>query len=213
MTDSSSSNADEAAASRRQLLPAPERRPGRCSFDWLLQRRHSHRGFEADSLTEQQIAELLWAAGGTTEAHTEQGFVRHTIPSAGAIYPLEFYFLDARGMAHYDPAWHALEWLTSDDLRAPLAQAALNQSCVREAPAILVIAAEPARTRAKYGERGDRYVMIEAGCACQNVLLQATELQLGAVPVGAFDDEAAARALRLPEERGVLLLIPLGQPQ
>ena|GEM_PF-5808387 len=44
------------------------------------------------------------------------------------------------------------------------------------------------RTAAKYGDRAERYVHVEAGHATQNVLLECTALGLGAVPVGAFDD-------------------------
>jgi SagB-type dehydrogenase family enzyme len=67
-------------------------------------------------------------------------------------------------------------------------------------------------TRWKYGERGQRYVYIEAGHAAQNLLLQATALGLGAVPVGAFHDEQVEKLLKLPKDQRVLYLIPVGWP-
>ena len=45
------------------------------------------------------------------------------------------------------------------------------------------------RTRHKYGERGFRYVYIEAGHISQNISLQAVSLGLGSVTIGAFLDD------------------------
>jgi len=195
---------------RAQLLPPPDRQGGRRFAD-LLQRRRSVRSFAPDSLTMREIGQLLWAAGGTTAR--DERFMHRTTPSAGALYPLEFYLLDARGIARYDAQAHALEWVHAGDRRAELAQAALGQAWVREAPVVVVIAAEPERTKVKYGERGDRYVLMEVGLAAQNLLLQAVALDLAGVPVGAFDDRAADRALALPGNRSALLIIPLGRPR
>jgi hypothetical protein len=64
-----------------------------------------------------------------------------------------------------------------------------------------VITAVYARTVKKYGTRGRRYVELEAGHAAQNVLLQAVALGLAAVPIGGFDDQHLAQALRLPSDR------------
>ena len=81
------------------------------------------------------------------------------------------------------------------------------------APAVIVIAAVYARTAAKYGEeRSPRYVHLEAGHAAQNVLLQAVALNLGAVPIGAFEDEQVKQALALPSDQQPLYLIPVGHP-
>ena len=67
------------------------------------------------------------------------------------------------------------------------------------------------RRSVKYGERGERYVHIEAGHAAENVCLQAVALGLGTTVVGAFSDAEVKRLLGLGEE-GPLLLIPVGKP-
>jgi SagB-type dehydrogenase family enzyme len=87
------------------------------------------------------------------------------------------------------------------------------QSWVREAPAVFVIAAVYERTEGKYGSRAERYVILEAGHTCQNLLLQTVALDLGGVPVGAFDDDQVQAALELPPDHEPLYLVPVGHPQ
>jgi SagB-type dehydrogenase family enzyme len=65
------------------------------------------------------------------------------------------------------------------------------------AAAVFAVSAVYKRTTAKYGERGIRYVHMEAGHAAQNLLLQATVLGLGSVLVGAFTDERVRQILML----------------
>jgi SagB-type dehydrogenase family enzyme len=64
---------------------------------------------------------------------------------------------------------------------------ALEQSSLRDAAAVILIAAVYERTTAKYSARGMRYVHMEVGHAAQNVYLQAVALDLRTVAIGAFD--------------------------
>lgn len=189
-------------------LPAPVTA---APLDTLLRQRRSVRAFSDAALDLQGIGRLLWAAQGIT--HPEG---LRTAPSAGALYPLELYLvagdvqgLDA-GVYHYRPAGHELIRLWPGDPRAALARAALGQDWVGTAPAVAVFAAAYARTTRKYGERGVRYVHVEAGHAAQNLFLQAGALGLATVVVGAFDDAAVSRVLRLPGDVRPLLLMPVG---
>ncbi len=175
------------------------------SLEAVLAARRSAREFADRPLGEREIALLLWAAQGVTGSAGQR-----TAPSAGGLYPLEVYVVDASGVGHYRPANHVLEHRAGTGLRAALAHVALDQAHVRDAPVVLVIAAVSARSEAKYGDRGERYAILEAGHAAQNVLLQATALGLGAVPVGAFDDAAVQRVLDLPADHAPLELIPVG---
>jgi SagB-type dehydrogenase family enzyme len=188
-------------------LPPPARAPG-MALDEALSRRRSVREYDVRPLTPAEIGQLLWAAQGIT---SEQGF--RTAPSAGALYPLELYLLTAEGVFRYEPQHHRLALVGSDDARNALYQAALQQEPVRSAPAVFVLAAVYTRTSRKYGEvRSPRYVHMEAGHAAQNLLLEATALGLGAVPIGAFDDRQVQEALGLPADHRPLYLIPTGHP-
>lgn len=66
------------------------------------------------------------------------------------------------------------------------------------------------RSRGKYRARAARYVTLEATHCAQNLLLQAVAMGLGAVPVGAFSDEAVRARLGLPDEVTPYYLMPVG---
>jgi SagB-type dehydrogenase family enzyme len=114
------------------------------------------------------------------------------------------------GFFHYIPHNHQLLRVSDHDFIDDLAAVALGQQCIRESPAVIVIAAVYKRTEQKYGQRGERYVKVEAGHAAQNILLQAVSQGIGAVPVGAFYDEDVRKVLSLPPDHEPLYLIPLG---
>ena len=114
---------------------------------------------------------------------------------------------------HYLPQGHWVEMVSSSDVRQALWRPALLQNWVREAPAVFVITALYERTEHKYGSRAEQYVKLEAGHACQNLLLQAVALDLGAVPVGAFYDDQVQAALGLAADHKPLYLVPVGHPR
>lgn len=194
-------------------LPPP-RTVGEMSLEQALAERRSVRDFAAGSLTIQQVAQLLWAAQGVSDPVGG----RRTAPSAGALYPLEVYVVVGRvsgllaGVYRYVPGSHSLERVRAGPVAASLAEAALSQQVIARAPLTLVVTADFSRTTGKYGERGRRYVALEAGHAAQNVCLQAVALGLGSVPIGAFVDDSAARVLGLPPAETLLYLLPVGRP-
>ena len=192
-------------ASGETPLPAPITK-GTMSLEETLSGRRSVRAFSDRRLTSAEIAQLCWAGQGITDR--VRGL--RTSPSAGALYPIELFVITAGGVDHYQPASHTLRRHAGGDLRPALRRAALDQPVVADAPACLVMAADVAKTARKYGARAERFCLLEAGHVAQNILLQATALRLAGVPVGAFDDDAVARALRLPESLRALYLVPVG---
>jgi SagB-type dehydrogenase family enzyme len=156
-------------------------------------------------LTLEQISQLTWAAQGQ-DTHSYY----RTVPSAGATYPLDLFIVTGDGLFHYLPAKHSLEKLIDQDLRAALASAALGQDFIEAAPLTLVFAAQFSRTTGRYGQRGIRYVYMEAGHAAQNVHLQAEALGLGSVAVGAFDDASVSKVLSLPDYLEPLYMVAVG---
>lgn len=177
-----------------------------------LRNRRSRRAYSREALLLGELSQVLWSAQGITSAAG-----RRTVPSAGALYPLELHLLATHvkelpaGIYDYEPVRHALLQRRLADCRSELAVAAHEQACVRTAAAVLVIAAVFERTTQTYGDRGVRYVHMEVGHVAQNVYLQASSLNLGTVLVGAFDDREVKRVLELPQEEEPLGLMPLGR--
>ncbi|MHC4610270.1 MAG: SagB/ThcOx family dehydrogenase [Planctomycetota bacterium] len=180
---------------------------GAMSLEEAIARRRSVRELSSTPLPAEQIAQLCWAGQGITD---RAGGLR-AAPSAGALFPIELYVVTADGVEHYHPAEHCLTRHLDGDLRGALQQASLHQEAVADAPVCVVLAAVPERLAVKYGQRAERYCFVEAGHAAQNILLQAAALNLGGVPVGAFEDQKVARVLHLPATHRVLYLLPIGQ--
>ena len=191
-------------------LPEPSK-DGKKSLERTLTERRSIRDYSNENLTLKELSQLLWAAYGITDP---RGF--RTAPSAGALYPLEIFVVAGRvdglepGIYRYDPKRHEIIRVVEGDRREELSKAAVGQACVKNAAINMVITAVYERTTVKYGERGIRYVHFEVGHAAQNVLLQATALDLGAVPVGAFSDTEVKSILKLSEE-DPLYIIAIGR--
>ena len=195
---------------RERIRLPPPRSDGAFSVEQALAGRRSVRFYAPRPVRPDDLSLILWACQGISAP----GGLR-TAPSAGALYPLEVYLIAGEveglspGIYHYLPADHTLETIRSGDFRNELAVSALNQTAVRDAPAVLVIAAVYDRTTVKYGERGIRYVHMEAGHAAQNVYLQAAALGMGTVSIGAFNDREIQEILSLDNE-APLYLMPVG---
>ena len=160
------------------------------SIEEALLNRRSVRQFSSEPLTLEEVSQLVWAAQGITDPRGLR-----TAPSAGALYPLELYVVVGNiedlteGVYRYSPQEHELEKVLDGDLRADLSEAAMGQASVRGAAVDIVITAVYERTTVQYGDRGIRYVHLEAGHAAQNLCLQATAMDLGIVTAGAFSDD------------------------
>jgi SagB-type dehydrogenase family enzyme len=196
-------------------LPDP-RLKGEMSLEETILKRRSRRDFKDFPLTLGEVSQILWAAQGVTD---ETGL--RAAPSAGALYPLDIYVVVGsqgveglgEGVYHYFPQSHSLEATLEGDVRQTLARLSSGQMFIAEAPLSLLITAEYERTTKKYGERGERYVHMEAGHVAQNVYLQAEALGLGTVTVGAFQDEDISQALDLPPTYRPLYVMPIGHPE
>ena len=185
-------------------LPEPNK-DSSISLEQAITKRRSRRKFVSKTLTLEQIGQLCWAAQGQ-ETHS----CYRTAPSAGATYPLELLVVIHDGLFQYLPAKHSLERLTDQDLSAELALASWGQKFIEDAPLTLVFTAQFSRTTGRYGQRGIRYVYMEAGHAAQNVHLQAEALGLGSVAVGAFDDTIVSKVLSLPDNLEPLYMVIVG---
>jgi len=194
-------------------LPEPQT-DGTTSLEKTIKTRRTIRSFTSQQLTLEQFSQLLWAAYGITE---DRGYKR-AAASGGACYPMDVYAVVGRngikgmnaGIYHYEPMGHTVSLVLDGDLREEVARASLGQMWMATPPLSLVICAEYARITSRYGNRGVRYAMIEAGHIGQNIFLQAEALGLGAGIVGAYHDEDVIRVMTIPRSHEPLLIMPVG---
>jgi SagB-type dehydrogenase family enzyme len=161
----------------------------------VLAARRSRNTFAGGAVELGALATLLGAGYGVTHAEASSGdgpvFPHRTVPSGGGLYPLELYVLASEvdgldpGVYHYHPLKHRLELLRAGSPRAALAPALVLDSFL-EAAAGIVIAGVFWRSRFKYGLRGYRFTLLEAGQVAQNLVLAAAALGLRSCPCGGF---------------------------
>lgn len=75
----------------------------------------------------------------------------------------------------------------------------LNIMRMGTGPVDFIICANFKKTTVKYGDRGMIYVFMEAGHTAQNICLLATELGLGSLCIGAFNNEELQKILKCEE--------------
>lgn len=179
----------------------------------LLLKRKSVRKYADEALTLNELSKLLWATYGLVDSK------RHVAPSAGATFPIEVYVFARRveglepGIYRYDDRGHKLVLVKKGDFSRELSRACLDQRWVREAPVNIVLVAYYERTTRWYGERGFRYIYMEAGHVGQNIYLAATEMGLGTVAIGAFEDDELLKLIGLGENYIALYVFPVGKPR
>jgi SagB-type dehydrogenase family enzyme len=195
------------------LLPKPSL-DGKVSLEKTIKARRTIRDFKERPLFLVYLSQLLWAGQGITD--TKEG--KRAAPSGGALYPLDIYLIIGEngvegmepGVYHYLPEKHSISLISKGDRRKEIASVSLFQMWMAKAPVLFIITAEYRRITGKYGERGIRYALIEAGHVGQNLFLQAEALGLGAGIVGAFNDLEVSKVGGLPSKHEPLLIMPVG---
>jgi SagB-type dehydrogenase family enzyme len=158
---------------------------------------------------------LLDAAYG---AHCLDGRARRPVPSGGALYPLELYpaVIGVEGMKpgiyHYDPYARRLADLERSFER--LRDALVDPSLAASSSVAIVITGVFWRSRFKYGQRGYRFTLLEAGHVAQNLVLAAAGLELSALPLGGFYDREVERAIGVDgvDESALYVVLVGGAP-
>jgi len=187
-------------------IPLPASFPASTrSFDDVLMRRTSARSFGIGSVPFASVVKALVLAYGVTRSNQDTNYPRpfRAVPSGGALYPLEVYLHAAHvdglaaGLYHFDPEDRSLDVLRLGDATDEIAQFMVQADLFREAAATVLVTAVFIRSVFKYGDRGYRFILLEAGHLAQNMLLTWDEVGLAGVSIGGYLDRQADRYLRL----------------
>ncbi|MBX9971350.1 SagB family peptide dehydrogenase [Priestia aryabhattai] len=136
-------------------------------------------------LTLDDLSYLCWATYGKNAKGTRNA------PSGGALYPCELYLIVinadvSKGIYHYRPDEHLLEKI-NDDI-PDMSEYLMVTNGFENTSVIFVTSLIFDRTTFKYGDRGYRYALLEAGAMGQNLSLMATNLGLIATSFGGTSD-------------------------
>lgn len=92
-----------------------------------------------------------------------------------------------------------------------------NTGTIEHAPQVIAITAIKGRSGVERDgsyttNKGDSWLMFDAGIATQTLCLAAHEYGVGTVIMGIFDAEKVAELLQIPENEVVVALVPIGYP-
>ena len=200
-------------------LPPPEQ----CDASTLglheaIANRRSVRRFIDEPLSLSELSYLLWATQGVREIVNETATFR-TVPSAGARHAFETFLL-VNSAGELDPGLylyraldHELAMLdAADDIAARITEGCLGQEIVPRSAVTFIWAAVAERMTWRYGERGYRYLHLDAGHVCQNLYLASQSVGCGTCAIAAFDDDLMNETLGLDGvERFVVYIAVVGK--
>lgn len=173
------------------------------TLDDVLKNRKSIREFSKEPLSLKEISTLLFYSSGIIHKGETWDESSRPYPSAGARYPLEIYpvMLNSKeinnGIYHYNLKEHSLECISEGDYKDKLFEYTNWQEMVKNASMVLLISAVFKRTEMKYGDRGYRYVFLDAGHMTQNIYLVSTSIEVGCCTIGGFLDDEINKLLDL----------------
>ncbi|MDO5532445.1 SagB/ThcOx family dehydrogenase [Sutterella sp.] len=181
-------------------LPAPK--PLAMTVTDALAKRRSLRSFSTQPLSDQELANLLWAAAGITSPDGKR-----TAPSCLNLRAVTVFVLRADGSWRFDAEKNALEQTTPEDLRA-LSTMGQHQF-VDTAPVTLVFVAEET-PRTKMARPS--WVYLDAGAMVQNAYIAATAMGFGGVARGSVPCADLGARMKLPATFAPIFCFTCGHP-
>lgn len=163
----------------------------------VIRRRRSRNSFSSEPVPLEQFAAICWACSGTSGAAKVSGrdVSLRTIPSAGARYPCNVHVIVRSvselegGVYYYNPLDHCVVRHRRGIASSAFQDIFLGQEVAVSSSLVFVITISLSRARHKYGERGFRYALLEAGHIGQNISLVAEYFGLSACGIGGYCDQ------------------------
>ena len=188
--------AEEAAVIQ---LPEPDKSGGKPLME-TLNNRKTLRAFSEKEISMETLSSLLWAGFGVNR---DDG--RRTAPTARNSQDMTIYLLTPKGAFMYDAKANTLVTRSTEDAR----DEAVPQAWGKKAPLILyfvqTVNGEPNR-------QADLFGGMHAGSIYQNISLFNASVGLGDCVVATFNNEAARKALNLPDNQRIIVGQIVGYP-
>lgn len=176
------------------------------SLHQAIEQRRSLRKYSEAALELEELSFMLWASNWARDFRSNDRIeiTLRNVPSAGARHPFETYLLINKvkglkpGLYYYHPIKHCLALISeTDDIQQKVFEGCFRQEMVKESAVTFIWTAVPYRTTWRYGQRGYRYLYLDAGHVGQNLHLAAEAVSCGACMIGAFLDELMNETLEV----------------
>jgi len=184
------------------------------SLETAIKDRTTVTEYSSESLSLKEVSMLLWAGNGITG--DESSF--RSVPSLGSLNPIDIYMIPNRvdnascGVYKYLYGNHEMILVKSGEFSSQLSSIAANQSYLKNTAAVFVLVAVQKRTTNVYGEEGKSHILLETGHIVQNMLLEATSLNLSSAPIAVFGKNKTVDLLGLDKEKNeAVYLIAVGK--
>jgi SagB-type dehydrogenase family enzyme len=210
-----------AGAESSQIKKLPKSVRLRREVGDVIARRRSTRRFTGDPIELPHLSTVLRAASGVTRQSRVQfpgqGEVTlrfRAVSSGGGLYPVDLYVAALRaqrlnrGVYRYDPIRDGLAIAGGTEKLASMLDAFPTYeqaSWTSHSSAILLLVGHPWRSMRKYGNRGLRFLFLEAGAMAQNIHLTCEALGLGSFDCASVYDDEVHEALGIDGVHETLL--------
>jgi SagB-type dehydrogenase family enzyme len=181
-------------------LPEPQKEGGMPLME-ALSKRKSTRDFSTKEISDQVLANLLWAAYG----FNRPGQKKRTAPSAWNIQNINIYVAKSSGLYIYDAAENTLKLVLKKDVR----QNAGTQDFVKHVPVNLIYVADLSMM-SRVGEKAGFYSAAQTGFIAQNVYLFCASFNLGTVVRDLIDRDKLREIMNLKDSEEIILSQSVG---
>lgn len=184
----------------------------------ILQDRKSNRVFKNESMTLEQLSFLLYTTQGIKGIRGNNYATERLVPSGGARHPFETYLTVfnvnslERGIYHYLPMEHALEFITPvDNFEKSVVDSLNEQKWAGKSAVVFFYSAVPYRSEWRYPLEAHKLIFLDAGHVVQNLYLSCGAIGCGTCAVAAFDQKLIDSLLKLDgEDEFVIYAAPVG---
>jgi len=174
-----------------------------------LEKRCSTRKWKKETLSEQDLSNLLWAACGQTREQKGRTKSKRTAPSACNAQEVRVFVLLENGVFHYHDDEHALERIRSTDVRGFIG----TQKMMKCAPVGLVFVADLLRMTSplfRSEEIKQLFAWVDTGYISQNVYLFCAVSGMGTVSLGLVNRDVLGEKMGLKENEKIVLTQVVG---
>ncbi|MDR0873040.1 MAG: SagB/ThcOx family dehydrogenase [Prevotellaceae bacterium] len=182
-----------AALAQDITLPQPKKTGGMPLME-ALNKRQSTRTFSEAALSNQTVANLLWAAWGYNRPEEN----KRTAPSGMNKQEIDLYVVFPTGAYLWDAKANKLIQVTKADLRK---SASGGQTFAETAPVTIIFVADKNKSDGA----------MTAAYISQNIYLFCASESLATVARGGFNSDELSKALNLKENQKTVLVQPVGR--